>query len=373
MLKLVVASVKMLYRDKQALFWALAFPVIFVAVFGLFDLESGPEVRIALVGEPGNPIAGALRSGLEDVEGFDLSSSRDLESARDRLAEDELEIVVWASDPSARSAPPPRPGPNQPTRATGLGGTVKVFYDRGNVEENQPALAAIGQIVDRMNLRMAGVRTPPIAIERRAVAAKEISFYDFLLPGFVAMGVMNASIIGMAVAIAQFRQQRILKRILATPLRPMRFLIAQVVARLLLSLVQTGLILAVGMYVFGGRVYGNIVWLFVLAAFANLIFLNLGFAVAGRSPNPDAAQGLANAVALPMMFLSGVFFPVDTLPEIMQTVVRFLPLTPLIEAMRAVALDGESITATGPQLVQLAVWVVVSFLIAKAMFNFAKA
>jgi ABC-2 type transport system permease protein len=357
MAKLTLASLKMLYRDRQALFWALAFPVIFVVVFGLFDLESGPEVRITVVSPPSSPLSATFVRELKEADSFDVTSSSDLARARRRLADDDVDLVLalpeGAETPMARA-------------------TVRAFYDRSNFQENQPALTAVDQIVGGINLRLAGVESPPVTVDRRAVAAKDVSYYDFLLPGFVAMGVMNASIIGMAVAVAQFRHQRILKRILATPLPPIRFLSAQVAARLLLSLVQTALILAVGMLVFGGRVYGNMVWLFVLAAFANLVFLNIGFAVAGRSPNPDSAQGVANAVALPMMFFSGVFFPTDTLPSFLQEVVAFLPLTPLIEAMRKISLDGLPITEVGPQLLLLCVWIALSFLLAARSFRFGQ-
>jgi ABC-2 type transport system permease protein len=164
-----------------------------------------------------------------------------------------------------------------------------------------------------------------------------------------------------------------LKRILATPLRPVRFLSAQVLARLVLALAQAALILAVGVFLFNGHIYGNVAWLFVLAAIANVIFLNFGFAVAGRASNPDAAAGLAQAIALPMMFLSGTFFPTDTLPEIVQKVVQYLPLTPLIDAMRIVAIDGKSLTAAGPELALLAGWVLVSFALAASLFRFSEA
>jgi ABC-2 type transport system permease protein len=357
MAKLTLASVKMLYRDKQALFWSLAFPVIFVVVFGLFDFESGPEVRIAVASRSPSQLSETLVGGLREVESFDVSTSRSITDARHKLADDEVDLVLAL------------PAQTSPTLE---GTTVRAFYDRSNFQENQPALTAVDQIVGGLNLRLAGVDSPPVTVERRAVAAKDVSYYDFLLPGFVAMGVMNASIIGMAVAVAQFRHQRILKRILATPLPPIRFLSAQVAARLLLALVQTALILAVGMLVFGGRVYGNIAWLFLLAAFANLIFLNIGFAVAGRSPNPDSAQGFANAVALPMMFFSGVFFPTDTLPQLLQRVVALLPLTPLIDAMRKISIDGLSILDVGPELLMLAVWIAASFLLAARFFAFGK-
>lgn len=358
MRKLFVASVKMLYRDRLTVFWALAFPVIFAVVFGLFDFSQAPEVRIDLVGEPSAPMYRALREGLGGVEAFRLRSADGPEVARARLADGDTDVVVVV--------PPALPAP-------GSTAEVKVLYNGANADVNTFALSAIRRIVGATSLRLAGVMRPPLEVRARAVEGKAIDYYDFLLPGLVAMGVMNYSIVGMGVAVAGFREQRILRRILATPLAPWRFLAAQVAARLLLAVVQAALITATGVFLFEARIYGNVGWLFALAALGNLVFLNIGFAVAGRAPNPDAAAGVGNVVALPMMFLSGVFFPTDSLPEVMQRVVEYLPLTPLLEAMRKVALDGRSITATGPQLLQLAAWVVVSFAIASRLFRFSEA
>lgn len=354
--KLFIASVRMLYRDRQALFWALAFPIIFAVVFALFDFDQPPEVEIAVVSEGTSSVSEGLLTGLQEIETFEVEERTSLPAARADLEDGELDLVLAVPDAAQGG----------PARITAL-------YDRDNFDTNQLALGTVERLVDGMNLAIAGVEAPSISVAPEPVSAKQVGYYDFLLPGLVAMGVMNFSIIGMAVAISRYREQQILKRILATPLSPVRFLSAQVGARLVLALVQAALILAVGVFLFGANVYGNVLWLFVLATLANLVFLNIGFAVAGRAANPDAAQGLGNAIALPMMFLSGVFFPTDTLPRVMEQVVRFLPLTPLIEALRKVAIDGLSITSTGPQLAMLGAWVVVSFLIAGRMFRFARA
>lgn len=353
--RLLLASVKMLYRDRQALFWAMVFPVLFVVVFGLFDFDRAPEADVAVVAEEGAgvPVARAVAGALGEVEGYRVGREDDPGSALTRLEEGDLDAVVRVRE--------------------GRPVVLEVLYSETNVEVNRALLPVLHRLADRMSLQMAGVTSPPVRVEEVGVATKEVGYYDFLLPGLVAMGVMNFSIIGMAVAVARFREQQILKRILATPLHPARFLAAQVGARLLLALVQAALILATGVLVFGARVYGSVAWVLVLATLANLVFLNIGFAVAGRSANPDAAQGVANAVALPMMFLSGVFFPIEALPGILQPAVRLLPLTPLIEAMRKVMLDGLPITAAGPQLGLLAVWVAVSFLLASRLFRFRTA
>lgn len=351
--KLIAASMKMLYRDKQALFWALAFPLIFAVVFALFDFEQTPQIDVAVVAEQPSPVSTALVEGLGEIDGFTVKERASLPEARAALAGDEHGVVLAV------------PGPGR--------GEIRAFYNETNFDENQFALNAVRQIVDATNLRLAGISAPSLTVEAIGVEAKSVQYYDFLLPGIVALGVMSFSIIGMAVAVSRFREQRILKRILATPLSPVRFLSAQVAARLVLAVIQAAIILAVGVFLFGAKVYGNVLWMFVLVTLANLVFLNIGFALGGRAPNPDAAQGVGNAVALPMTFLSGVFFPTDTLPDVMRAVVAWLPLTPLIEALRTISIDGLSIIETGPQLAMLGGWVVASFLIAGRMFRFGRA
>jgi ABC-2 type transport system permease protein len=346
-IKLFDASVKMIYRDRQVLFWALVFPIIFATVFGLFGFEDAPEVEIQLNGDRMSPLYQAIDEGLSKIDSFTVNTNADPADTVASVEDGETDVVVTVE-----------------------GTTVDVLYNRTNFDTNRFAIGAIDQVVDEANLQAAGVDEPAVTVETTPVAGVNITYYDFLLPGLVALGLMNASIGGMAVAIARFRDQKILRRILATPLNPNRFVAAQVGARLVLSVVQSALILGVGVFVFGGTIHGNVIWLFVLAALGNLIFLSIGFSIAGRAKNADAADGIANAVALPMLFLSGTFFPTDTLPEVMQTVVAVLPLTPLLEAMRIVAVDGDPITAAGSQLLVLAIWVVVAFAVATRLFRF---
>ena len=359
--KLTLASLKMLYRDRQSLFWALAFPVIFAVVFGLFDFTDSPEATFEIVGGSGSPVSEALADGLGRTESFTVERGDELQQARARLEDGEVDVVLSVPDaPAVPGDPAPRT-------------SIELLYNESNADVNQFALGAVDRVVNGLNLRLAGVTSPPVTIDAEGVAGKTVDYYDFLLPGLVAMGVMNFSITGMSIAIAQYREKRILKRILATPLPPSRFLAAQVLARLALAVVQAALILAVGVFVFGATVYGNVLWIFVLVTVANLIFLNIGFAIAGRVANPDAAQGVASAVALPMMFLSGVFFPTDTLPRVLQSVVAFLPLTPLIEALRTVSVEGLPISEAGSQLLLLGAWVLASFAIAGVLFRFGGA
>jgi ABC-2 type transport system permease protein len=128
--------------------------------------------------------------------------------------------------------------------------------------------------------------------------------------------------------------------------------------------------MGVGVALFGGHIYGNIGWVLVLVILGNLVFLNLGFIIGAIAKTVRAADGLANAVALPMMFLSGVFFPKEGLPRVLGECVEYLPLSPLLDSLRGVALEGKAIWAYPDELSILAAWIVLSSIVAVRVFRF---
>ena len=119
-----------------------------------------------------------------------------------------------------------------------------------------------------------------------------------------------------------------------------------------------------------GHIYGNVLWVFVLVLFANIIFLNIGFIIGAMAKRVEAANGFASAIAIPMMFLSGVFFPTENLPSILSQIVRYLPLTPLLEALRGVAIETEPLWAYPWELGILGIWIIVTSVVAIRVFKF---
>ena len=211
---------------------------------------------------------------------------------------------------------------------------------------------------------------PMLHMQNQGIQGKPVDYFDFLMPGIIGMGVMTFSIIGMGTTIAQYRQQRILRRIQATPLKVRTFFIGQVLAWLILSLVQTAVIMTAGTIIFRAVIYGNYIWVIPLVVLANLTFLNLGFIVGSLSKSVQAASGLGNLLTMPMMFFSGVFFPTDSLPSIMAYAVKYLPLTLLLEALRGVLLAAQPLSDFSTQLVMLGSWVAVTAMIAVKTFKF---
>ena len=328
---LALANMKMILRDKQALFWALAFPLLFVVVFGLFfrDVDS-PQV-VGVIDNAGDDMSRGLVRNLSEMGGLEVEARDDEEEARRQVEDGDLGHLLIIPEGLAGTV-----ASNPPAR-------LELLYDESNAFGGV-VVGAVASFIDSANLELA--RAPVrLVLDARGAgesgSSGDTSYIDFLLPGLAVWGVMSFSIIGLATTIAVYREKRILIRIQSTPLKVRVFVAAQILASLLLSIVQAAIILAVGMAIFGVQIpLSQAPQLCVLILMGNLVFLNLGFIVGAFSKTVAAASGLGNAVSLPLMFLSGVFFPTDSLPTVLLFVIEYLPLAPLLEMFRSVALDS---------------------------------
>lgn len=346
--RLVIADLKLLFRNRQSLFWALAFPIIFATIFGLFNFDALPDAKVAVF--PEDPAkAQPVLIGIASLDGLEIEEFASRELALAALEEGDLDLVLDIT----------------------AAGDVTINTNESAADTNRLFVPIIRGVVDRVNVHLAGAE-PAFTVVESGLSGRAIGYYDFVLPGLVGMGVMTYAIIGLASTIAQYRAQRILRRIRATPLQPRTFVAALVVAHLVLSVVQAALILAWGVLLFGGTVSGNLLWIAVFVVLGNLVFLNIGFMVSTRAESAEAASGIGNAVSMPLMFFSGVFFPTSTLPWLLPAITSLLPLKPMVDGIRAVALDSASITELGPEVAQLVGWALVTAFLATRIFRFER-
>ncbi len=351
MARLLLANLKIMFRDRLNLFWALAFPLIFIGVFALFNLDEPPEVEIALVNEAPGPFSQALIDHLAEVELFDLERVAHQERARKDLKDGDYHMVLVL---------PPGLGHASEVKA-------RVFYSQTNPQINQVALNTLRRFFDEFNLRATGM-TPAITLEEESISTRDIGYMDFLVPGILGMGVMNYAVIGIATLLVTYHEKRILRRIQVTPLPILVFIVSQVGAFLALSLLQAGVILGAGALV-GADLTAHFFWAFPLTLMGNFVFLNLGIVVAAVSKTVQAAAGMGNAITLPLMFLSGVFFPIEQLPPVLERLVTYLPLTPLLEALRTVLLDNDPILSAWDDLALLGGWMALMVVVAVRVFK----
>jgi ABC-2 type transport system permease protein len=198
--------------------------------------------------------------------------------------------------------------------------------------------------------------------------AASVDYFDYVLPGMLALGLMNFTMVGIAGSVARYGETKVLRRLTVAPISPVAFVAGQVLARVVIALGQVVLLLVLGIAL-GGTVAGNPLWLLLLATLGNLIFLALGVAIAGRVSSVDAANNLAGVATMPLMFLSGMFFPLASLPPVARLIGELLPITPLVTAMRAVSLHGAGLTEITSELLWLGLWVPLSLLVARLAFQ----
>jgi ABC transporter DrrB family efflux protein len=218
-------------------------------------------------------------------------------------------------------------------------------------------------------LQRGGGRRDPVPVRETHVTEPGARYIDFLIPGLIGMNIMSGGMWGVGFVIVDMRARRLLKRLLATPMRRADFLGAMMASRLSFVFTEVVLILAFGWLAFDLVIQGSLLLIALLAVLGGFVFSGLGLLVASRARKIETVSGLMNLVMLPMWVFSGVFFSADRFPEAAQPLIRALPLTALNDALRAVILEGAGLASQAGPVALLAAWAAVSFVLALKLFR----
>ncbi|CAN5506917.1 ABC transporter permease [soil metagenome] len=320
---MILANYRMTLRNRMALFWNLAFPMIFIVLFG-FLFTTDFSVGIGVAGADTNETSRDIAGQLDTISAFNVTTgSRDGEL---NALEDGRRSVVIIFEEGAQAGQV----------------TAQLYYDDSDPQQSQIALSAVQQVLDQINLQsMEGPR--PVEVTTQAVSATNLRYIDFLVPGILAMSIMNSGLIGLASAFVTYREKGILRRIKATPFPLSQFIIARIVSQLTIALAQAVVLIGLAKLLFDLRIDGNLLNVFVMVILGATAFLSLGFVISSFAKNQEAADALANAFAFPMLFLAGVFFPVDSAPAWLQPITRAMPLRYLADGMRDLMVRGSTL------------------------------
>jgi ABC-2 type transport system permease protein len=351
---LFVASGKMFVRDRAAVFFSFFLPLVIMLIFGVLNFEGSTTIQLRVVDEAQNAASSRFVDGLAAFEYIEPSSgSRDAQLSK--LEEGELDFVLLV--PSGFD---PQPG-----RESGL----VAYASTADPQQAQVARGLLQQAVGTALYAPTGggaFGAPPVSFE--SVESRDLGYIDFLVPGVVGMTVMQLGLFGVAFGFVHLKRTGALRRLFATPTSPAYFLGAQVASRLVLAFVQVVILFGIGIW-FGLQMFGDYATLGLIVLLGAVIFLAVGFAIAGWAKNEDQAAPVANLISLPMMFLSGVFFPRDAMPDFLAGITQYMPLTYVNEALRAVVNDGAAVTSLGPQLLGMGVWAIITFVLAIRLFR----
>ncbi len=354
---LYVASIKEFMRDRAAIIWTLAFPLIFIVLFGvIFNGNSAPNYTVGLVNEDNGPVSQQLVSVFKQVPSFKIQTgTRDAQL--DKLKQGQVDMVIVIPAGLSQKV-------EQKQTAT-----VQMYDDPSTGQADSQIKQSIVQAIVADINKEATNTVPPLALQTNSILSHQLTYVDFLVPGILAMALMQLGLFGTATPLVTLRQEQVLRRLGATPLPRWHLLASQVLMRLTIALVQTGLILALSVWVFKVQIQGNILAVLGLVVLGAVAFVSLGYLVAAISKTVDAANGITSAVNFPMMFLSGIFFPLAALPIFLTPIVRALPLTYLGDALRQVLTGGTPTFPIWLDLAVLAGWTIACSLLAIRLFK----
>ncbi len=422
-LNLLTASFKMNVRNKQALVWTFVMPVVLMVLFGLaFGKSETISLKVGLVDEANNRFSRDFARGLKKNDALKVTTGGRDDELRALKSGDRSMVIILpkgfgssalalmeakkkaeaaakaAAEAAAKGAAEPGASKRDATQAPaqvpergqipGSGGIIpapgasasyaplpklkaselEAYYDKTNPSLFGTSKSLINQLVLGMNQKAAG--SPELfKIIEKQVSSKKYSNIDFFAAGILAMFIMNGGAVAVVMILVGYREKGILRRLMATPMSIASFISSQIIIRVIIALLQMALLLGIAVWVFGAHVMGSPLLLSAIVVEGALVFIALGFAIASFANSDQTAMAVANVITMPMMFLSGVFFPTDTFPKFIQPLIKVLPLTYLARALREVMMRGSGFDAVAKDMGILAIFGIAIFLVSVRAFR----
>ncbi len=309
---LLISESRILLRDRTALFFTLAFPLIFILIFGFLmgDIGDVSQSTLGVFIAPDadrdrldETIAAAGSTGIEPFESLD--------SMREAVTDRRIDFALsWDGD------------------------SLLFLYDANRVQENFAFQQVAAGLATDFNLRRQGA-TSAISVEPIDVGeVASTGWFNLVLPGILAFSVLSSGLSAVSGHVTAMKERKILDRLIVTPMPPVALLAAIVVVRLVIVFISTLITLFVGVLVFGLRY--DVSWLryTVFVACATVGTMGIGTIIALVVRRPSSASNIANALAMVMMFLAGIYFPIEFMPAFLRVISNGLPLTHMANAMR---------------------------------------
>ena len=340
-------------REPEVIFWVFLFPLLLAFGLGIaFRSRPASVPNVAIAAGPGaDAVLQLAQRSPHSLHASIVPEAEALDGFR--LGRYDL-VVIPKSSANDNNAAADKNLPE-----------IEYRYDPARPE----SVLARAQTDDA--LQAAAGRANPLPASAQASSEPGARYIDFLIPGLLGMNLMNSGMWGVGFALVDYRQRKLLKRYVATPMRRGDFLLALMTSRLVLMIPELGLLLAFGIFVFHMRVAGSWLAILLLGTLGAATFAGLGLLTASRAQKIESVSGLINLVMMPMWIFSGVFFSYERFPAVVQPLIRALPLTALNDALRATILQGAPLMAQAQagRLLVLLAWAGLSFVLALSWFR----
>lgn len=358
-LALAAVYLKRFTRDKTGLFFTFLFPLLFLFIFGY--LNSGNRdvtFDVTLINHSQTAFAEEFEEKLRENEAFNITpGDESLEDAKERMGRGELDTVIELPKTfgTVNAA-------GQPT------GSVIVYYSEASPTSGQTVAAVMDKALDGINTQL-GQPAPPLTVTSQPTTVSDLSAFDYVFSGLLGFTILSLGIFGLANQLPAEKKTGALRRLRASPITAGQLIFANMLYYMLIGLVSLVLMIVVAILVFEFDMRGDWWQFAVLAILGIILMFGFGLAIGGWAKNETQSAALTQIVALPLMFLSGVFFPRFLMPEWLQGITAFLPLTPVIDGFRMIMTEGATLLELGPQIGLILIWTVVIYVIAIRVFR----
>jgi ABC-2 type transport system permease protein len=360
MLAITKASLTTIFRSPQAVTFSLVFPIIMIVIFG--SLGGNSAVKIAIAFDKNTDTNNAVYHAISAMPVFEVKSGTQ-EELSEQLKKGRLTAIVKLAEYSVNDSSNFNHEPFL---------DVHLITSSASQKDLPVLKSVLKDLLNTLNARF----QPPVAnyasISQEVLPGRQYKMIDFYLPGMLGFSLIGASVFGVAFVLYSLRETLVLKRMYSTPIKRVYIILGESISRILFQLSTSVVIILFGTLVFDFTLSnGWITFLELMAlSFVGLsVFMGFGFLVSGLAKNQNVIPIYSNLFLFPQYFLSGTFFPKSMLPEVMQHVVQFLPLTALNDAMRNVSFEGAHLYECWPQLFIMGGWAVLIFYLANRFFK----
>lgn len=352
-------DIRRLFRDKVAIFFTFIFPLIFLFVFGgLFSNNSSMSFNVAVINHAQSDFSKQFVDNANKDQLFkiapDISS---LDAAKERMSRGELDATIILPE-----------GFGDITNGKYPSGVAEVVYNKNSEQAGQAIGAILDTIFKDVNKKLIPVDTP-FSVQTKTTDTEGLTQFDYVISGLIGFSIMSLGIFGPTSVFPKLKQRGVLRRYHTTTLRVWQYFLGNVISNVFVGILSISLMIAVAVMVFNLNMRGSYLMLLLLVVVGAATLFGIGLAVGGWAKNENQAAPLANLVTFPMMFLSGSFFPRFLMPEWLQNISTYLPLTPIIDGARLIITENRGFFELLPQFGLIAGWAVVVYLIAFRVFR----
>lgn len=357
--QLTILLTRRYFRSRTALFFSILFPLILLVIFGgIFGSSKGTSFEVAVINQSNTEFSKSFEKSLLGSRLLKVSEPSSQAVASEKLGKNELDAIIILPEGFGSVVDGyPR-------------GQAKVLYSESGAQAGSAVGAILNGIFIGINSELTNIQ-PPLQVTTQSTKANGLTAFDYSFTGLIGFSLLGIGIFGPINTLPAMKKSGALSRMRTTPLQPLQFIIAYMISSLAAGIVSIAVLFIVAVSFFNFHMNGSIPLFTIYALISGIMIFGFGMAVGGWANDEKQSAPLGNLVAFPMMFLSGVFFPRFLMPDWLQQISTFIPLSPAIEGLRQIATEGKTFLDLGFQLGIMGAWIVVIYFIAFRVFRWS--